>query len=637
MLVSTPFFSFVQRLIACVFGIAARASIVSALFFSLNDLPAQSLNDYTVYSTTGMPGRLYIPPEAVSASEPRSLIVGLHGAGGIGSDNSSHLNGFEGLLTAAKRRQAFLYLPQATTANWDLSDRPAKILEMIDQAIADHNINPDRIYLTGFSMGGSGACTLAAGNPDRYAASVPVCGVSARTVHQAAIMATIPTWIFHARDDNSFSVQRPRDVVTSILQTADTPAPAYPDSGTSWTFEYKHPKLPVQYTEWPTGGHFIWFRVYETPELFDWMFAQSLEQEASLILSHPESATVAPGGSVSFSVAVGASVEANYQWSKGGVEISGATDSILALANLGREHAGVYAVTVSTSTESITSRAASLVVAEPEPGRLVNLSVRASAGEDGKPLIAGFVTEGVAQPVLVRGIGPALARFGVTTAMPDPRLEIHQAVDGLDQVNESNDDWGGTEVLRTAFASVGAFLIDNERSTDSALIAEVLGARTAHAAPASGIPGTILLEIYDLGSGNFSRLVNLSARNFVGLAEESLIAGFTISGNVPKKMMIRAVGPGLGEFGIEDILADPYLEIHSEIDGVDTIIAANDDWAQETTASIAEAAVPGAFPLQENSWDAVLLLTLPAGSYTAIVTGVGESAGEALLEIYEAL
>jgi hypothetical protein len=117
-----------------------------------------------------------------------------------------------------------------------------------------------------------------------------------------------------------------------------------------------------------------------------------------------------------------------------------------------------------------------------------------------------------------------------------------------------------------------------------------------------------------------------------------LIAGFVISGNVPKRLLIRGVGPRLATgFGVAGALVDPKVELFLSEGARSTLFAANDNWA-EAGAVPARAAFTsaGAFDLPDaTSRDAALVVTAPAGAFTVQVSGVGNATGEALIEIYE--
>jgi len=351
-----------------------------------------------------------------------------------------------------------------------------------------------------------------------------------------------------------------------------------------------------------------------------------------LIIARPVSRNVPAGGTATFSVEATGNGELAYQWKRDGLAIPGATSPTLDLAAVSPADSGDYTVEVTDAGGTTTSRFARLVVAMPVDGRLVNLSIRGVSGATGGPLIVGFVVEGGAKDLLVRGIGPSLLAFGVAGALADPRLTIYA---GAGIVTE-NDDWatGGVTGLREAFDAVGAFP-HAEESLDAGVRAELNGPHTVHVAGKSGAAGVTLVEVYDAGLAQSSRLVNLSARNHVGSGDDVLVAGFILGGNKPRELLIRGIGPGLEQFGVEGFLEDPVMEVHSLIQGVDTLVAANDNWGGEPNAASAATAVPGAFALAGKSRDAVVLLTLPASAFTVVVRGRNGATGEALIEVYE--
>lgn len=124
------------------------------------------------------------------------------------------------------------------------------------------------------------------------------------------------------------------------------------------------------------------------------------------------------------------------------------------------------------------------------------------------------------------------------------------------------------------------------------------------------------------------RLTNISTRGPVAVGDEIVIGGFTIEGG-PTKVLIRAVGPTLTDFGVAGALSDPQVTVL--LGGVE--IATNDNWSGQDIADAA--ALVGAFPLPVGSNDSAILGTLPAGQYTTHLSGVGGATGVALLEIYE--
>ncbi|MBL9186771.1 MAG: MBL fold metallo-hydrolase [Opitutaceae bacterium] len=361
--------------------------------------------------------------------------------------------------------------------------------------------------------------------------------------------------------------------------------------------------------------------------------------ETVAFAEHPASTTVAPGANAMLGVQATGAGPLRYQWRRNGVALVGATAASLPIAAASATHAGDYTVIVSDNNGPLTSRLARLTVEAPRPGRLINLSVRAATRAGGPPLIVGAVAVGGPKPVLVRAAGPALAAFGVAGAMVDPRLELHADVAGRDTIVATNDDWasGGVATLRAAFTGVGAFDFTDAAGRDAALLATIDGPRSVHVVDTAGRPGVALIELYDTEPGGAARLANLSARNFAGTGDNALIAGFVVSGNVPKRLLIRGVGPRLAALGVTGVLADPRVELFLAEGGRSVSFAANDNWAEGGAAPVRAAfASVGAFDLPDAaSRDAALVVTVPAGAFTAQVTGVGGATGEALVEIYE--
>jgi hypothetical protein len=143
-----------------------------------------------------------------------------------------------------------------------------------------------------------------------------------------------------------------------------------------------------------------------------------------------------------------------------------------------------------------------------------------------------------------------------------------------------------------------------------------------------------LTEIYDADGNSGSRLINVSARMNVTVGEGTLIAGLVIAGNAPKTVLIRGVGPTLTAFGVAGVLVDPKITVFSGR----TQIASNDNWENGTSTAAQLSAIStqvGAFALAAGSKDAALLITLQPGAYTVQVTGVGDTAGVALVEVYD--
>jgi len=234
--------------------------------------------------------------------------------------------------------------------------------------------------------------------------------------------------------------------------------------------------------------------------------------------------------------------------------------------------------------------------------------------------------------VLVRAIGPALANFGVPGVVTDPTLKLYRG----SVVEGSNDDWGTDPAVPAASSTVGAFALP-AGSTDAALVATLVpGPYTAQVTGVNGATGVGLVEIYDVDSQlAFSpeKMLNVSTRGRVG--PEELIAGVIINGVTPKRVLIRAVGPTLSNFGVSGVLADPVLRLVNQETGA--VVRENNDWQMGNDAlTVSKAAARvGAFALPPGSKDAVLLITLPPGRYTALVSSSAGTSGIAIVEVYE--
>jgi hypothetical protein len=267
--------------------------------------------------------------------------------------------------------------------------------------------------------------------------------------------------------------------------------------------------------------------------------------------------------------------------------------------------------------------------------RLANISVRGETAPGERVIVAGFVVEGTGpKRLLIRGIGPGLARFGISQHLRSPQLRLFSAGNELME----NRDWRSAAAgINDASRSVGAFELQASDSDAALLVTLDPGSYTVQLGSADGSSGIGLVEIYDAESGapdqRATRLINLSSRGQVGLDERGLIAGFVVEGTEPRRVLVRAVGPTLAEYGVNGILADPHLSVARGTVG----LADNTVWSSGNSAGALEAAMleAGAFPLPRGSRDAALLLTLEPGIYTARATSAGGTSGVALVEVYQ--
>lgn len=336
--------------------------------------------------------------------------------------------------------------------------------------------------------------------------------------------------------------------------------------------------------------------------------------------------------SFDISVGVAAPGPVSFQWSKNGVPIPGATYASVPFAAAAAGDAGSYSVAVTSGGRTLTTAPAVVTVVPLQAPRFANFSVRAAPGIDPRGLIVGFnVGAGGAKSVLVRGVGPTLASFGLTTALADPSLELTLGATVL----LTNNDWAGDAAVLANSARVGAFALPTASRDAAAVRTLNPGAYSLRVLGVGGATGIALAEVYDLdpadAPADSSRLRNISARAQVGTGGEILVGGLTITGNIAKRVLVRAVGAQLASFGVTGVLADPVLEVYNGT----TLVGRSDDWGGTAalTAAFAQANTFALAPL--TSRDSALVLTLQPGLYTARVSGFSNSTGVALLEFYE--
>jgi cyclophilin family peptidyl-prolyl cis-trans isomerase len=260
------------------------------------------------------------------------------------------------------------------------------------------------------------------------------------------------------------------------------------------------------------------------------------------------------------------------------------------------------------------------------PVHAANISTRLqiAAGDDAS--IGGFIVLGDApKRLMIRAIGPSLSGVGVMNALSNPTLELHDATGAL---VASNDNWENAtnkrDIINTGLAPVDA----NESAILMTLSAASSGtAYTAVMRSVGGTSGVGLVEVYDLDSGPGSSLLNISTRGNVQTGDNVMIGGFIVAGNGSQRVLVRAIGPSLGAFGVADPLADPTLTLY---DSEGNQIDFNDNWQDNPSQAEIEATMIAPNDPKESA----VLQTLTPGGYTAIVRGAGSATGTGLVEVY---
>ena len=344
----------------------------------------------------------------------------------------------------------------------------------------------------------------------------------------------------------------------------------------------------------------------------------------------PQPALIGADGTAKLSATASGVGPFSYQWLRNGVPVAGATSSTLVTTLFGS-----YAVTATNPFGASTSG----TVRVEFPNRLINLSTSTNVGgAGGNTLIAGIVVAGppgASKRLLIRAVGPGLADFGVPNVLAQPVVSLFDQNGAL---IARNSGWATNplsvynDIAETASA-VGAFPLA-PGSGDSALLVYVArGDYTVSVeSKSAGTAGRSLVEIYEVAEDT-ARLTNLSTRSQIGPGSE-LTVGFITDGKVSPKVLVRAIGPGLEQFGVAGALQRPSLRIFRG----SRVIATNAGWTNAANPTEVEqtAVAVGAFPLARTAVDSALLLTLTANeSYTAEVSSADGKPGSALVEIYQ--
>ena len=253
----------------------------------------------------------------------------------------------------------------------------------------------------------------------------------------------------------------------------------------------------------------------------------------------------------------------------------------------------------------------------PKAGQPLNIATRMSVQTDDNVLIAGFIVTGPSgstKKVLIRGMGPSLAQFGVPGTLSDPYLELHQS-DGT----VTNDNWqeGDTSQIPDGFAPGDP--------RESVIVATLTpGNYSAIVKGAHGETGIGLAEVYDLDSASAAQLANISTRGFVNTGDNVMIGGFIVGGAEPARVLVRAIGPSLASF-VPGALPATTLELHD----ANGAMISNEGWRNTQEADIIATTIP---PSNDN--EAAILATLVPGNYTAVVRGKNNTTGIGLVEAY---
>jgi T5SS/PEP-CTERM-associated repeat protein len=298
---------------------------------------------------------------------------------------------------------------------------------------------------------------------------------------------------------------------------------------------------------------------------------------------------------------------------------------------------GAFIVPINANNAAGSGQADLMIISDPSlgsvalpPSNLLNISTRLNVQTGDNVLIGGFIITGTdPKKVIIRGIGPSLANVGVQGFLADPILELHDASTTL----ETNDDWKTRSDGSSQQAEIEATTIPPTNDLESAIVRTLPANNASYTAVVRGKDNTTgigVVEAYDLDQAANSKLGNISTRGFVNSGDNVLIGGF-ITGNGLTKVMVRAIGPSLTNFGVANPLQDPTLELH---DSNGVTIRSNDNWKTREDGSSQQSEIEATTIPPTNDLESALVQTLSPGNYTAVVRGKDNTTGIAVVEVY---
>jgi hypothetical protein len=282
------------------------------------------------------------------------------------------------------------------------------------------------------------------------------------------------------------------------------------------------------------------------------------------------------------------------------------------------------ATATATSTPTAAATATPTATATVPPAQAVNLSTRVQVEAGDKLMIGGFIITGnTPKKVVLRGMGPSLATFGITNFLADPLLELRGSSGALLRQNDNWKDDQRSEIEGSPFQPS-----DDREAVIVATLAP--GAYTALLTGKGGTTGVGIIEAYDANLPANSQLANISTRGFVQTGNNVMIAGFSLgANNNSTRIAIRGRGPSLSNSGLSNVLADPTIELHNSSG---TTLVSNDNWEDDPVS--AALLIANGLALTDPKESGIVTSLAAPGQFTAIIAGKDAGTGIAIFEIY---
>lgn len=285
------------------------------------------------------------------------------------------------------------------------------------------------------------------------------------------------------------------------------------------------------------------------------------------------------------------------------------------------------ASTTLAATDSTGTSATDTTTTVIEPATLDSVSSRVVLPAGTNSARTTFVVDGsTPQTMLIRGCGPALTSFGVTNALATPLLRLTNSA-GTELARNSGWTQANADAIRSAALTLGAFALP-EDGRDAALLTTLdPGTYTVRLSDVNQAGGAGLLEVFPVDPAD---LHQPTARAVVA-SGANLVSGFTVGGNTPVQVLVRAVGPSLTTSAT--VLAHPSLKL---VSAAGAVLATNQGWNQASNAAAITTVTQqlGATALPAGSADCAVLVTLAPGSYSADVGSADAGSGTVQLEVY---
>lgn len=233
----------------------ARIQVEKANFQQANPAESWGINeDYL----------LYLPDDFSVEAEPYPVLIFLHGAGARGADLGKVSN-LAPMLQAENGNRNFpfvLVAPQSLSDSWHIDPMQAELMTFFEEVVELYNIDRDRIYVTGQSMGGIGTWALLNSYPDYFAAAAPICGRFDPAA--APVMVDIPIWAFHGRLDKTILPEFSIDMVNAIVAAGGKKA---------------------RLTIYEDVAHEVWWPVFKRPDIYEWFLSHNKGEQPPRIWS----------------------------------------------------------------------------------------------------------------------------------------------------------------------------------------------------------------------------------------------------------------------------------------------------------------------------------------------------------------